>query len=337
MKSIVLADCDEKELAEFLEAIKKENIDISCYSVIANGSRDGKFSNLIRYFKYFSAPISILFRRKKFDYIIGWQQFYALIFCFWCQLFHVKKMSKVIVMNFTYKQKKGFTGKIYKWFMQKCICNDYLDYLHVLSSNYARVISEEFGILEEKFVVTPFGIDDVMSQYGDSALPERAPENGYALAIGRSNRDYDFLIEVWKGINANLVIISDEYLRKAVPDNVMLINDVSGDVQYPWISNASCIIMPIDNVEICSGDTVLLTAMAFAKMIFVTNPSTLAEMYVEDKVDSYYISKDVNETRRIINEFMFDRDSNVGLTARRHFLEKYSRFTMGQKIAKLIV
>ena len=332
-KSVVLADCEAYKIESFLNGMRDEGIDVEGLCINSIGARDKFYSNFLRYFKYFSAPIIALFRRRQYEYIVGWQQFYALIFCFWCQLFHLKKYNKVIVVNFTYKDKKGIIGKIYKWFMRKCVCNDYVDYLHVPSYDYAEKISKAFGISPQKMIITTFGIDDYAERYGKLERPSRAPED-YTLSIGRSNRDYDFLIDVWKGIDKNLVIISDEYKRNDLPPNVLLINDVAGVAQHPWLSNCNALIIPIDKVGICSGDTVLLSAMSYSKTIFVTNPSTLAEMYVQDGVNAIYINKNVEETRKKICDFFSDDQENaIGQQARKDFLEKYSRRVMGRKIA----
>ncbi len=336
-RNVLLADCRPEELTTFVKAIHEEGIQLDCLSVISNGGRTGRFSNLNRYFKYFSTPWSAFIHRNEYNYIIGWQQFYALIFCFWCQLFHVKKKNRVIAVNYTYKKKAGFVGNIYEWFMKKCVCNDYIDYLHVPSNNYAESFSKDFGIPKEKFIVAPFGIDDKAEKYGKTAVPKEAPSAGYALAIGRSNRDYDYLIKVFEKIDFDLVIISDEYKRTNLPKNVKLINDVSGERQYPWIANCEIMIIPIADTNICSGDTVLLTAMSLGRTIFVTSPSTLSEMYVVDGLDSIYINKSVDETReRIVSYLNNTNNSSIGENARNTFVNKYSRYIMGKNISRYI-
>ncbi len=336
-KNLIMTDCVEEELAEFIKAFRDKGIDVDCYSYISNGGRTSKFSNLGRYLKYFIAPFQVFMHRKEYDYLIGWQQFYALIYCYYCSLFHVKKVNKVIAVNFTYKKKSGIVGKIYRRFMERCICTGYIDYMHVPSPNYAKIAAEDFNLPIEKFVVAPFGIDDLAGKYGNLEKPERAPKGDYTLSIGRSNRDYDFLIDAWKNVDSNLVIISDEYKRTDLPENVMLINDVSGEEQYPWISNCASLVIPIDDVTICSGDTVLLTSMSLSKPIFVTNPSTLAEMYVEDGVNAIYINKDVKETSDIFNKYICsDEATKIGIEARSSFLSKFSRYALGNSMSSLV-
>ncbi|MBE5825491.1 MAG: glycosyltransferase family 4 protein [Butyrivibrio sp.] len=336
-KNLILADCDHSELESFIDGIRYEGIEIYCYSVISNGGREKPFSNFVRYSKYFLTPLKVFIKRKQYGCLVGWQQFYALIFCFWSQLFHVKKVNKVIALNFTYKRKHGLCGVVYEWFMKKCVCNNYLDYMHVPSYEYADIFSKEFGISRDKFIVTAFGVDDNRDIYSRLEKPGQAPKEGYALAIGRSNRDYDYLIRTWEQIDYNLVIISDEYIRSDLPDNITLINDVSGDAQYPWIANCNFMIIPIKDTSICSGDTVLLTAMSLEKTIFVTSPSTLAEMYVENGVNAIFISKDEEESRKTLQKYINNGMANdIGILARKTFLEKYSRYAMGRRVASFL-
>ena len=59
-------------------------------------------------------------------------------------------------------------------------------------------------------------------QWKDSEKPEKIKSTDYVLAIGRSNRDYNFLFSSWQGINETLVIISDTFKPKVLPDNVFI-------------------------------------------------------------------------------------------------------------------
>lgn len=62
--------------------------------------------NVIRYLRYFTFPWKVFLHRKKYDCILGWQQFYAINFAFYCRLFQVRKTNKVVALNFTYKRVK---------------------------------------------------------------------------------------------------------------------------------------------------------------------------------------------------------------------------------------
>lgn len=335
--NVILADCEKEEVSSLLEGLQEESEEYVIKSHIANWKRTGKISELKRYIKYFQVGFHYFIHRKECGIMIGWQQFYALIYCFFCEIFHVKKENIVIALNFTYKAKKGRVFELYRWFMNKCLSSEYMDYLHVLSETYADAISNEFGFPRERILVTPFGVPDFYDKWRKYIAPYEYEKEKYALAIGRSNRDYDFLIRAWKNIDYPLVIISDTFQEKVDAKNIKIITNIAGEESYPWIVNCGLMIIPIQDGDICSGDTVLLNAMACKRKILVTKPSTLAEMYIINGENAVLTEKDEEKFEKNINEMLYtDKYKNLGEKARNSFLEKYSRNSMGQKIGHLI-
>lgn len=336
-KNIVLADCVPEEVATLLEGLEQNLGIFDIKSHIANWKRTGKKSELKRYIEYFKVGFYYFVHRNQYDIIIGWQQFYVLIFAFFCNIFHVKKVNTLIALNFTYKAKNGSLSGIYRWFMKKCIKPQYMDYLHVLSENYADIISREFHFPRERILVTGFGVPDMYTEFSKYTVPKGYQKNGYALSIGRSNRDFDFLISAWEKIDYPLVIISDTYDKKIVSEKIKIFNNIAGEESYPWIANCNLMIIPIQDGNICSGDTVLLNAMSCKKNILVTIPSTLAEMYVVDGENAVLSKKDENMFHMKVNEILFqNKYEGMGDCARKYFVERYSRKAMGQRLGVLI-
>ncbi len=339
-QNIILCDCEIDEVKDLKDGLESLDNDIYIYiyqikSHIANWKRKGKLSEVKRYLKYFRIGFKYFVHRKKYNVIIGWQQFYVLILSYFCSIFHVKKRNKLVVMNFTYKKKNKF-GKIYHSFMAKCLNPKYIDYIHVLSKNYATEISKEFNFPLDRIIVTYFGISDHYEEYSKLTRPSKYKDTKYALSIGRSNRDFDFLINSWDNIDYHLVIISDKYEGQTNNPNIEILRDVCGDDSYPWIANCECMIIPIDDGSICSGDTVLLTAMSLKKKVIVTTPSTLAEMYVENNKTAFCINKTKEELEEAMNKIISSSDNSIGENARSCFLENYSRKQLGINVAKAI-
>ncbi len=336
-ENIVLADCDFAEVQSLVESMRFHDSPFVSKNHISNFKRTGKLSEIKRYAIYFSVGFRYFLSRRKYDAIVGWQQFYALIFCFFCTLFGVKKCNTVLALNFTYKEKKGKFAKIYRWFMSKCVNPKYMDYIHVLSFDYADCISKEFDFPRERIVVTPFGTNDDYDMLKHLGSPDGLSKDSYALAIGRSNRDYDFLIKAWEGIDSPLVIISDTFKGEVDNSNITLLTNVAGEQSYPYIVNCSLMVIPIDDESICSGDTVLLTAMSLKRKIIVTAPSTLAEMYVTDKENALLTQKDCEKFRQTVQQALYDdKYSNLGENARQSFLDNFSRQSMGKKVSSII-
>lgn len=337
-KNIILCDCDSSEVSSLRDALSSEGKPFEICSHIANWRRSGKLSELRRYGKYFLVAFKYFLTRKNYDVIIGWQQFYALIFGFFCSLFHVRKSSTVIALNFTYKEKSGKAARLYKWFVKRCVETGYIDYIHVLSENYAKIISTQFDFSIEKIIVLPFGTNDPYEKFVKLPYPAEAPKDGYVLSIGRSNRDYNFLISAWENIHYPLVIISDTYDGdNQKNENVFIVRNVAGEQSYPWIAHCSAMIIPIDDGTICSGDTVLLTSMAMKKKVLVTSPSTLAEMYIVDGENGLCVEKERQAFSSAVEDMLFsDKYSSLGEKARESYLFNYSRYSMGKRIGEMI-
>ncbi len=337
-ENIILSDCEEWKIKDFKEGVSEvTNKKFKIISKICIGKRT-LINNIYRYITYIFWPFKIFLKRSKYDVIIGWQQFFTIFFSFYCNLFKVKKENKIVIANFTYKPKNGIKGKIYKKLMKFCLNPIYIDYIHVPSANYAKQISKDFNIGEKKFIVAHFGIEDMFEKYKKL---KKEQNNDYTLALGRSNRDYDFLISEWKKIpnTYKLIIISDTYkTNKKLPNNITILNNVVGDKQYNYIINSKMMIIPINKENICSGDTVLLTAMSFEKLVVVTKPSTLAEMYIENGVNGIALEKRKDEFAKNILNILKDENKilAIGKNARKIYLDKYSRVAMGERIGEVL-
>lgn len=311
MKNIILADCKPEEIKTFKDGINKASkVQYEIESAISNGGHATILQNLFRYMAYFAFPLKIFLKRREYDSILGWQQFYALNFAFFCRLFHVQKKTKVVAVNFTYKNKYGLIGKIYKWYMTYCCNSNYVDFFHVLSKLYAERCSKELNIPFEKFIVTAFGIPDTVDQItGDNPMGK-----SYSLSIGRSNRDFDFLVRVWSQPclkEQTLVILSDVWCpSQKLPENVIWRNDVVGEPSKVWFKHADICITSIDDGNIASGDTVLLTGMMLGKPAVITEPSTLAEMYIQNGKNGLCVPKDESIAAEKIADLLIDAEKS---------------------------
>lgn len=335
--NVLLVDCAPEEVRSFADGLSSQGRPFAIRSHIANWKRTGAVSELRRYGAYFAAGFSAFLHRKEYDYIVGWQQFHALIFCFFCALFHVKKQNVVTALNFTYKEKTGPLAGVYRRFMEKCLSGGYMDHLHVLSESYADEVSRMFSFPRERILVSPFGVDDLYADTASLSAPEGFERGGYALAIGRSNRDYDFLIRAWEEIDLPLVIISDTYKGEAKAEHITLLDNVDVSRSYRWILNCGLMILPIDDPSVCSGDTVLLTAMSMERKIIVTAPSALAEMYITDGDNGLLSEKTVPALGRAVSKALSSPDcADLGARARKSYLDHYSRQSMGRKLSALL-
>lgn len=168
----------------------------------------------------------------------------------------------------------------------------------------------------------------------------KAPIQDFSLSIGRSNRDFDFLVKVWNQPclkNSRLVIASDTWKPAgALPSNVIHRDDIKYDDSFAWFNSCNLCITPIEDSNICSGDTVLLTGMMFSKPSIVTAPSTLAEMYVRNQENGLCIPKNVEKAALMIAELLANKEqmAELGAKARKSYLDSFSRKSMGKALIK---
>ena len=335
-KDILLADCEPEELEELICGLNKAlGINLELHTKKCNGSHT-RLYNIYRYLVYILFPFKFFLRRKQYRYIICWQQFYALFFSFFCRLFRTRKCNFVVVCNFTYKE-KSICRKSYKRFFSRCATCQYIDVIHVLSDSYAAKCAKELDTEISKFHVVPFGYPDVYH----NRVQSDCEYNDYALAIGRSNRDYDFLVEAWKLMpkNRTLLIIGDTYKPKgSLPENIIHRTDISSSEQLTYVSHCNAMIIPIADGSICSGDTVLVEAMACEKAVFLTEPSTLSEMYIDNGINGIVIKKDPKLFAETVEGVISvpSRIKDLGKNARLKYEKNYSRQIMGLKLGEAI-
>ena len=335
-RNILMADCSSSELNRFVEGISSiSNLDYTVKVKISNLDRKSKIREIKRYISYFSLPFKEFINRKKYNIVIGWQQFHALNFAFFCKIFHVKKVNTVIAMNFTYKRKKGLIGKIYYKYMKSIMQSKYIDKVHVPSKDYIDICSHELGCDKNKFFYAPFGKDDIYEKYKNISNPI---DYNYCMSIGRSNRDFKFLIENFPE-NKNLIIISDTYkYDKNLPENIRIVDNVSGEEQYKYFMNADIIICPILDGSIPSGDTTILNSFCLKKVVVITEPSALAQTYIKNGINGFSLKKDSKFKKKL--EEIIDNSEKlkvVALNARKDFENNYSRFNLGKELGKVIV
>lgn len=340
--NIVLADCPPEEIATFVEGLTEtlgEPVEI--LSSYERPYTKRSMREKLRYYgAFFGFPLKAWLHRGSYRYVIGWQQFYALNFAFYSLLSGSKGPdNRVVAVNYTYKRKPGWIGKIYHRYMKWCVSPDVLDSLHIPSYEYSRRLEGELGVDPRNMMVTPFGTPDLSDDW--SRLP-RPVEYPYILAIGRSNRDFDYLAKIWSRPELKdyrLIVLSDLWSpARPLPHNVVHLTDVIGEASYPYFAHALMSIVPVDDPVICSGDTVLLNSMMMSVPVVVTAPSTLAEMYVTDGADGIHIGREPEKAAEKIARVLGDEDFRLklGKAARHTYETNFSRLAMGRAIGSLL-
>lgn len=333
-KNVALFDSSKEEAKDFIKGLELSTSE-KWEAIVCNSNKGrNKISNIIRYIKYFIFPFHIFINRKKYNKVIGWQAFYGLNFAFYCNIFKVKKQNFLLIKNFTYKPKKGIIGKIYDKYMNFIINSNYVDVLVCTSETMVKYCQEIFPYNKERFVAIPFGVNDFSKNFNKS-LPST---NNFILSLGRSNRDWHFIIDAFKEINEELIIICDNIDYKNLPPNIKILKNVHGDEAHKYIYNCFAMIIPIENERVASGETVLLKAMSFSKPIIITKPSCLANDYIKNEINGISIEKNKKMLKKALEKLKNDKEyyRSIAKNAREYYNKEYSLMSFGKKIGNVI-
>lgn len=316
-KNIILTHIPEDDRWPYCQLLSKETGREFHVESKSTGNGD---SRLLCLFNYVFFPLQIFFRRHHYNCIVAHQQFYGLLFAFYCQLFHVRKDFKLIILTFIYLEKKGLLGKVYYNLMHTIVQSPYIDAFTVHSSAEVKSYTKTFGISTDRFHYIPLGINEIKPQ----RVIEELRKQQYILAVGRSNRDYDYLVNSLLNTNYKLEIICDNYHNDSLTDNIHIHNDVYEDMPL-WMHNCYCVVIPLKNPNVSSGQLVMLQALQMGKPIIATRGAALND-YINDGLNGITIdnTKDalLEALYRLYNEnSLYKRLSENG---RKNFIEKYS-------------
>lgn len=330
-KNVILIDFPQKDNWEFKQTLKEETKkEWDEIEAVSNKRRKNKFSEIYRYFKYFSLPFSIYIDRKQYENIIAWQQFYGLLYAFYCKIFHSKKYNKLVIMTFIYKPKKGILGKIYYKFIRYIVKSKYIDTIVCFSEQECENYAKIFNIPREKFQFCTLGLEKI-----DIKETTLSGEK-YILSSGRSNRDYVFLYESLKNTKYNVKILSDECNLKST-GNIKIYKNIFNEDYYKMLEQSYLVIIPLKDENISSGQLAILQAMQLGKPIICTQSSAITD-YIKDGINGFIVKKDKDQLISKIDELYKNEElyKKISINEKEFFEKNYSIEALGKQISTII-
>ena len=188
--------------------------------------------------------------------------------------------------------------------------------------------------------MVPFGVDERFYS------PRPAPANGYVLAVGRDMaRDYRTFASALDGLDARAIIVASErnLADVKVPGNVELRLDVSYPELRDLYAGAACVVLPTRHEGYhygadCSGQTVLVDAMAMGRPVVASERSTLSD-YVRDSETALIVpAEDPAAMQEAIDRLLGDRElaANLGAGARGVIERELTTRHMARRLAPII-
>lgn len=326
-KNVVLFDKEIDSNNLFLKKLNEHGCWIA-KSKRTNHLHGGILKNIFRFAWYFLFPLCVVLQRKKYDKIIGWQQFYGFNFAFWSRLFNLKKNNELIVMTFIYRKKDGAIGKLYHKYMSYIVTSAYIDKFICFAKEECEYYSELFGLNNDKFVFVPLG----ESMFSDVSLSDE----GYIFATGRSNRDYKFLVDALEGTNYKLTIVCDTF-QYGSNSNIVVLNDCYGTDMLKLMAKCHCVVVPLKELKMSSGQLVVLQAMSLGKPVICTKSDGIKD-YVEDGITGILIENRKEQLLSALNCLYTNSETYKSMSekARKAYNENFTEGAMFERITNVI-
>lgn len=281
---------------------------------------------------FYFTPLIFMLKHPKAHNVIAWQQFFGVLAAFFNRyIFHRRNLS-ITIMTFIYKPKSGLTGKWFYKMVNSAISSKYVKNIIVFAQNEVEHYEKIFPKAKGKFHFIKLGIPIDTADYLDNNL---ASQN-YFFATGVSNRDYDFLIEVFSGIKFNLKIACPN-IPVSGQNNIEILNNCFKDDMKRYLYNSKAVVIPLKDLNVSSGQLVFIQAMQFGKPIVITDSGS-TRSYLVDGIDAIIRPNDVQLWRDAVKRLDDDRILYNTMSAhnRNRALTDFSIAGLGEKIGEKV-
>ncbi len=305
---------------------------------LVSNQRRSRWYNLVRYFLYFYYPFIIFLNRKKYNRILCWQAFYGVVLAYYHILFHIKPINEIAVTHLIYKPKKSFLGKLYNKWLSKVLKSGYITCYIGGSKTHREYLMKEFGIPEKNIHFVPYCKEDETKK----KITDRNPLNcDFVLGVGRSNRDWDWIVKCFSKSKRKLVIICDDYRVDSsnLPDNIQVLNNIEGDEMLMYMKHCFCQVCSFENPQVASGEIVYVQGACFSKPFVVTGPCCITDDYVRDGITGIVVEKDEDKMIDAVERLFTDKVlyETMCRDARKVYEAEHNLFQYGRKVGDCIL
>lgn len=308
--------------------------DLSYARLVYKGKTSRELSSLEMPMVFIKVLRLLLAKRAEgIDYIytfecdlVGWA------IAFWQTILPIKRPKHVILQFIMRELQPNLRSRAKYAVMRfllssvhKVVCSSTIE-----TGYYAKV----FGWQPSKLVFVPFHTSRTFIEYPISGT------EGYIVAAGRSFRDYDTLINSVKDSDIKTLIIGDKGCsnRYSQHGNVTVMENIPQDELARKLSRAMIVVLPLQDREISTGQTVLLQAMAMGKPVIATRTSGTIDYIEHGKTGLLVSPGDAVEMRAAIDSLLQDRELRIriGESAKKAVAIGFLPKHYAQHIARLV-
>lgn len=227
-----------------------------------------------------------------------------------------------IKLLFNSKTKICFSCFIYTGGEKSTLNLKYLYYRFVLSLVDLIIVHSSSEVQAYSKIFCDHSIKFRFVHYGIGAPCEKVPYGaqkkvkGLIVSAGRSNRDYQLLLNVARRLPYKFEIICDS--AHSIPDciippNVVFLRNCHGNEYISKLHQAEIVVIPLARDDISAGQMVLLHAMAYRKPIIASDCISIKNYVLNDNTLRLVPLGSENMLKRNIEELMTNYELRCSL------------------------
>lgn len=283
----------------------KDDWDVDVIDVRSLPAIESFEKNKLRF--YVLQTLRAIPRLGQYDLIVSHGMQSGVVLSLWRRLFMTKAKHVVFdIGSFASASERGAALKL----MQ--VASKSIDGLIYHTSSQIDYYREFFPWLVDKSKFIPFGTDLEFFQSDDvEAYDDGTP---YFTCIGAGKRDWDTLVEAYRGLNVDvrLKIIGHVDEKYSDVPGVDMIPQVPVKVMKSYVKGALFCALPLEVYNYSYGQMTFMQQMAMGKCVVAAMTPSLVDYAENDASALFYKPKDVEDCRnrlRIAIENPYARES----------------------------
>ncbi len=265
------------------------------------------------YWSEFYLPLMAIALSGRYDCVLSWSMRLGVNFGILKAMLK-KKHPKHIFYDFHLNLARK--SLFYRW--KKLLCHRALrgtDHVLTTSTREELLYSAMFRLNRKK--ITFFPIAAPMECLNSSPYNVK----DYVFSYGNSDRDYDTLINAFRGLPYRLYILTQSYQPpQNLPENVHVLKKKRvGKDLMDLIGAARLVVIPLQQGDVAAGQTAMLESMAMGRPVIITENFATVEYAKHGETAFFCPPRDQECLRRLIRNLWQDSiyAERVGQAARR--------------------
>lgn len=267
----------------------------------------------LRLAKYITCAIAAHFVALRYDRVVLWFSASGYLLGILNLLRPAHKRPKLIWVSFAPTPKSsGLTGLIRELILKYAIKGNDLLICH--ARTLVDSLHNRFPEFRDKIVFVPWGIPQRAIDKRLAAAKQ--PDEGYIFSGGRTNRDFDTVMEALQHLNipAKLELDNQTKLQSHVSDQIEIYRDLPTNQFFNMMGGSKAVVISLENPSVASGLMVMRDAQLMKKPVVISNTAGMSD-YIKDGEDGLLFNhKDPEDLKKKLEKLLNDKELYNHLT-----------------------